>query len=115
MFFLFATGSGVCAEVEYTIRPSKRKSRSLLLTSRFLDSFESWSIDNKRPKYSACASRKVNTFLSDVELCFMNFPSVARSSAKSLRYGKHAFTLGFRMRIVKNHLADERATYGKSR
>ena len=36
-----------------------------------------WSIDNRRPKYSACASRKVNTFLSDVELCF---PSVARSS-----------------------------------
>ena len=43
-----------------------------------------WRIDNRRPNYSACASRKVNTFLSHVELCFMNFPSVARSSAKSL-------------------------------
>ena len=43
-----------------------------------------WRIDNRRPQYNACASRKVNTFLSDVELCFMNFPSVARSSAKSL-------------------------------
>ena len=54
----------------------------------------------------------MNTFLSHVELCFINFPSVARSSAKSLRYDAHALECLVSVRVGESQAAMEDRVFG---